>query len=134
SGRPLMRIPGGPGLDDVGKDGRALCEHIMPSYSVRFATASDPSERELSWLDDSFVADLSPDGKAILLNERGEGAGGSSVIYLRGTDGSPAVRLGEGEGFALSPDGKWVLAKNLPAGGKPSTLFLLPTGPGHPGQ
>ena len=43
------------------------------------------------------------------------------MVYLRGTDGSPALRLGEGEGFALSPDKKWVLARQ-------------PTGPGTPAR
>jgi dipeptidyl aminopeptidase/acylaminoacyl peptidase len=43
-------------------------------------------------------------------------------------DGSPAVRLGDGVSFALSPDGKWVLS-GLP---KPPVQFnLLPTGAGE---
>ncbi len=131
--RLLMRVPGDLELDDVSKDGRAIFLHIMyAAFSQRFASASDPSEHELSWLDKSSFADLSADGRTILLNEIGEGAGGGSVIYMRGTDGSPAVRLGAGEGWTLSPDGKWVLAMNAPAVGKPPTLFLLPTGPGQP--
>ncbi len=32
----------------------------------------------------------------------------NAAIYLRKTDGSPAVRLGDGNRPALSPDGKWV--------------------------
>jgi hypothetical protein len=56
------------------------------------------------------------------------------VIYLRATDGSPAVKLGEGVGQAISPDGKWVTAYDPPAAGKAGRLSLLPTGPGeaHP--
>jgi hypothetical protein len=56
---------------------------------------------------------------------RGRGANGS--IYLRGTDGSDAVRLGDGYPEDLSPDGKWVLA--APVGNR-SHWFLLPTGSG----
>jgi Tol biopolymer transport system component len=75
---------------------------------------------------------LSDDGRTVLFDEVGEGTGGKVQIYLRATDGSPAVRLGEGEGFAISPDGRWVLAKSPPAGAKPGRLFLLPIGPGRP--
>ena len=129
--RLLMRVPGSLELDDVSPEGRALLAHHSGSRVVRFASASEPEGRELSWLDESWLVDLSSDGRTVLLNEAGEGSGASSVAYLRGTDGSPAVKLGEGEGFALSPDGKWVLAENLSSAGKPGTLFLLPTGPGQ---
>ena len=45
-------------------------------------------------------------------------------------DGSPPVRLGDGTGNALSPDGKWVAAiVGLITGGK---VVLQPTGAGEP--
>jgi hypothetical protein len=50
-------------------------------------------------------------------------------VYLRGTDGSPAVRLGDGVALALSPDGRWALARSAT---EPRRLFLLPTGAGEP--
>ncbi len=49
--------------------------------------------------------------------------------YLRGTDGSPAVRLGSGFATSLSKDGKWVIS--IPATAPPRQLVLLPTGPGE---
>ena len=50
-------------------------------------------------------------------------------MYLRNTDGSPAVRLGEGISCALSPDGS--LALSIPR--RAATHFtLLPTGAGQP--
>jgi len=58
---------------------------------------------------------------------QGRGAAGS--IYLRGTDGSDAVRLGDGFPEDLSPDGKWVLAAPV---GTRTHWFLLPTGTGLP--
>jgi Tol biopolymer transport system component len=129
--RLLMRVPGGLELEDATRDGRALLNYFTHAQQVRFASLEDPTERELSWLDASQIAQLSSDGKTILLNEDGEGSGSSPVIYLRGTDGSPAVKLGEGVGFALSPDGKWVLASTPLGSGKAASLFLLPTGPGQ---
>ena len=44
------------------------------------------------------------------LYESGAGGGPGYSAYVRGTDGSPAVRLGEGQSVALSPDGKWAVA------------------------
>jgi eukaryotic-like serine/threonine-protein kinase len=83
-------------------------------------------ERELTWLGLSAVADLSRDGSKVLFTELPEGAGEGGATYLRGTDGSPAVRLGDGVAQALSPDGKWALATLT----SPSRLILLPTGAG----
>lgn len=50
------------------------------------------------------------------------------TIFLRKTDGSPAVRLGDGYGVALSPDQKWVLAI-IPS--NPPRSSLIPTGAGE---
>lgn len=60
----------------------------------------------------------------VLFDEMGSGAGRG--IYLRSLDGSPPVHLGPGVGRLLSPDGKWVLARNA------DSLALLPTGAGDP--
>jgi hypothetical protein len=61
----------------------------------------------------------------VLLSEVLRGANGS--IYLRKTDGSDAIRLGDGFGEDLSPDGKWVLGTTVEAR---QHWFLMPTGPG----
>jgi hypothetical protein len=44
------------------------------------------------------------------------------------TDGSPAVRLGDGSASALSPDTKWVVG-GLPR--PPVQLYLIPTRAGE---
>jgi hypothetical protein len=81
-------------------------------------------------LDYSEGADLSSDGKTVLLFESGEGGGPGYSVYVRGTDGSPAVRLGEGGAVALSPDGKWALA--IVHSTTEGQLVLYPTGAGQP--
>jgi dipeptidyl aminopeptidase/acylaminoacyl peptidase len=88
------------------------------------------AETNLSWLDWSFPMDLSSDGRTVLFDEQNAGDGGNYAIYLRGTDGAPAVRLGSGQSLALSPDGKWALARSLTAGA--IDLLLLPVGAGEP--
>ncbi|MGE5414101.1 MAG: TolB family protein, partial [Syntrophomonadaceae bacterium] len=66
-------------------------------------------------------------GKTILINDIGDAAGTAGAYYLRRTDGSPAVKLGEGQGIDLSADGRWVLARAPERG-----LALIPTGTGSP--
>jgi Tol biopolymer transport system component len=51
-------------------------------------------------------------------------------VYVRKLDGSAAVRLGEGTGVAISPDGKWILTRRILT--TPATFVLLPTGAGQP--
>jgi Tol biopolymer transport system component len=86
-------------------------------------------ERPLSWHDYSFAVHISPDGRRVLFSESGEAGGRGYGVYLRGTDGSPAVRLGEGHVFGLSPDGRWALTAPLDGAMR---LVLLPTGAGQP--
>jgi hypothetical protein len=95
----------------------------------------EAKERDLSWFDYSYPGDLSSDGKKLLFDEEGSGgglayskSGGLTyAVYVRKTDGSPAILLGEGAALALSPDGKWVVAQSP---GSPAQLRLLPTGVG----
>jgi len=129
--RLVMRVPGHLELDDISRDGRVLIAHHTVLRAVKGLFLGESGERDLSWLDFSLPSDLSSDGRTLLLTERGEGSGPAPSVYLRKTDGSPAVRLGEGLGIALSPDGKWVLASIERRGSAPPHLALLPTGAGE---
>jgi dipeptidyl aminopeptidase/acylaminoacyl peptidase len=66
-----------------------------------------------------------------LFSEGGDAmrSGEDWVSYLRGTDGSAAVRLGPGLPLELSPDGKWAMV--LGSTRAPSQVVLLPTGTGE---
>ena len=77
---------------------------------------------DLSWLDDSMAFDFSPDGSAIVFAEFGD-AGGS--FYMRKLDGSPAIRLGAGNGMSWSPKGDAVLSWR-----DNNTNEIVPTGAG----
>ncbi len=124
--RLILRVPGELELYDIARDGRVLLAHHTIVRRLLGLGAGQSKELDLSWLDSSWPADVSPDGKTLLITEDGEGGGSMPSIYLRGTDGSPAVRLGDGEGLAISPDGKWALGIRS----KPEGLVLLPTGAG----
>jgi eukaryotic-like serine/threonine-protein kinase len=126
--RVLASITGSLTLHDVSRDGRVLVSQDLNHIGV--IAGSDPStEVDLTWLDWSLLADLTPDGKAILFSEAGEGGGAGYSAYLRRTDGAAAVRLGEGSAQALSPDGKQILAIVHPTADR--QLVTYPTGAGE---
>jgi dipeptidyl aminopeptidase/acylaminoacyl peptidase len=104
--------------------------HESARLGVLAKGPGDSKERELSWLDYSLASDLSPDGKTLLITESGEGGGPGYAAYLRSTDGSPAIRLGEGSTASISPDGKWAISIIHPA--SDPQIVLLPTSVGEP--
>jgi Tol biopolymer transport system component len=125
--RILARVPGELTLLDVGKEGNVLLTRGIDRAGIVGLAPGETKERDLSWLDWSTPGDLSADGKSVLFSEAGEGGGPKYAVYVRNTDGSPAVRLGEGTGVALSPDGKWAVARPNTS---PAPMYLLPTGVG----
>jgi DNA-binding winged helix-turn-helix (wHTH) protein/Tol biopolymer transport system component len=129
--KEMFRESGELTLHDVSRDGRLLITRDVLRYEVlgSFSGAS----RDLSWLDFSRGDDLSADGSNVLITVEGEAAGRNYEVYLRKTDGSPPVPLGEGYGSAISPDGKWVLAVTpFGTASNPAAQFvLLPVGPGE---
>ncbi|MGH9317563.1 MAG: protein kinase domain-containing protein, partial [Thermoanaerobaculia bacterium] len=125
--RTLATAPVGLIVHDISRDGRVLVERWGSQPGIVGLAPGQAQERSLSWFDGSSPAGLSDDGTTMLINESGEATGRAGAYYLRKTDGSPAVKLGEGAALELSPDGKWVLAR-APASEK--NLVLAPTGTG----
>ena len=114
---------------DVARDGRALIATHDGRMGCSCLAPGQGQARDLSWLDGSAPEALSADGKTVLLSELLDGAGKTGSTYIRRTDGSDAIRLGEGYGEDLSPDGKWVLTTEVPTR---QHWILLPTGAGSP--
>jgi Tol biopolymer transport system component len=127
--RVVDRIAGTLTLHDIAPDGRVLLARDDLRREILGVPPGETRERSLSWLDWSRATDLSADGRLLLFSEQGEGGGMVPAVYLRRTDGSPAVRLGEGISTELSPDGKWALALETAS---PTQITLLPTGTGAP--
>ena len=128
--RLVMRGTGGMTLNDISRDGRVLITRDDERLQINCLPPGATKERDLSWHDWSSARELSDDGKTLLIGVSGDAAAYST--YVRKTDGSPAIRLGEASALSLSPDGKWVIASI--ANKSPVQLVLLPTGTGNAKQ
>jgi eukaryotic-like serine/threonine-protein kinase len=127
--RQLATAAGRLNLFDVSRDGRVLVSREDGRLGMIAQPPGADGERELSWLDGPFLRAISADGRTLLFDEEGSGGGQNAELYLRATDGSPAVRLGDGHALALSPDGRWALARQRFK--TPPRLVLFPTGAGE---
>jgi Tol biopolymer transport system component len=127
--RQVYRAPGNMQIQDTLSDGRVLVTVGRTKPSLFGLAPGAAKERDVSWLDWPWVADVSADGKTFLFDEQGDGGGPEYAAYIRGTDGSPPVLLGKGHALALSPEGRWALVLNL---AEPPHLVLLPTRAGDP--
>ncbi len=125
--RQVFSAPGSSDVLDISRSGTLLIAQGDERIRMEMCDRAGTLVRDLTWLDWSLVRDVTPDGRRVLFDETGAGGGTGSSVYMRDTDGSPAVRLGEGTAVCFSPDGRWALglqAKNAPA--------LLPIGVGEP--
>ena len=126
--RTVASAPGSLDLEDIAPDGRVLLAHGSRRPSIMALAPDATEESELTWMDFSWVGDISPDGRTVLFGEQGVAGGPGYAVYLRGMDRSPAVRLGKGMAQSLSPDGRWALAIDL----VDNKMLVLPTGAGEP--
>jgi hypothetical protein len=123
--RLINRLTGSMRLYDIAPAGHVLLSNGMWRAALEVQAPGETAERDLSWLDWSILADLSRDGHTILFNEPREGGGAASAMYLRRLDAPTPVRIADGYGDAISPDGKYVL------GHSGAKLVVVPTGSGE---
>jgi len=127
--RTITNVPGGMWMEDI-RDGAVLAVTHQQRIGIRGEGPGAKEEVELGWFGWSILRDISRDGKKVLFEEQGEGGGPGYTVFLRDTDGSPPVRIGDGSGRAISPDGKWVVT--IPT--KDGALSLVPAGAGQARQ
>jgi len=121
---PTITAPGSLVVHDVGPGGQLIVTNENTRYGVSGRGKGQDVERELTPLDQAWSARLSRDGSfAVFTDGRG---GHDYAVVLRAFDGKPAVRLGDGDALALSPDERWVAA-TLPS---TERCVVYPTGAG----
>ena len=126
--RVVVEAPAWLVVQDMSRSGRVLATVEDSRVGILALARGASQERDLSWFEASRIDDISEDGRVILFVELSYGQGRNPAIYLRRTDGSPAVRLGDGNHPVLSPDGKLVAC--VVSDGPRTSLTLLPTGAG----
>jgi len=117
-------------LHDISRDGRVLFSRDDWRSGIVGLAPGETKERDLSWHDWTVARDITDDGKMVAFDESGEAGEDTGAFYVRGTNGAPAVRLGNGLTPSISRDGKWVLAL-VPAPSGKRNLTELPTGAGE---
>jgi Tol biopolymer transport system component len=125
--RLLARFDGFVKLHDISHRGELLMTRDDYREGIMARAPGSDRERDLSWFDGSGGSDISTDGKLLLLSEFGEAGGPNYAAYVRPMSGSAAVRLGDGYGVSLSPDGTSALVI-LP--GATPRLAIVPLGAG----
>ena len=128
--RVVLPMPGRLTLHDISADGRVLVAIENGRREAVSGTRGDSQERNLSWFDWSRLCGISRDGSFIAFEEQAAGVQGLNTVFIRTTDGAPAVRIGEGRarGNPISPDGEWLAI----AVGTPPHLEIVPVGVGEP--
>jgi Tol biopolymer transport system component len=124
--REIMRLPVPMDIHDLRSDGSLLLAVSNFRHRIAGQTPYLANESDLSWFEFSDQPSLSPDGRFLLSTVFGDPRQ-PNLAYLRDNQRDTAVRLGQGNALALSPDGQWTL---LGTGRLQSDLRLVPTGAG----
>ena len=128
-GRLLLSGPSDLDVQDVLPNGKALVMGVDQRHILMVSTPEFPEPRDFTAMDWEYGTRFSADGKQILFGD--QHSGDLYGVFLRNLDGSPAVRLGDGDPLDLSVDGKWAISR-VPVA--PDQILLLPTGAGEPRQ
>jgi len=120
--RTVLSAPISLAVMDVVGTGRVLVSAETEIRHIEVLMAGSNLPRDFSLLDASSARAITDGGKEVLLSTPAPGA-----VYLQRTDEAAPTRLGDGEGFDLSGDGRWALSI---VKSQPSRVLLLPTGRG----
>jgi eukaryotic-like serine/threonine-protein kinase len=123
--RVAAQSAGGLVIHDISARGQWIATRDDQTRVMMVRAPGSDAERDLSWQDLSYPADLSADGRLLLFTNSGATSGNNYQTCTRGTDGSPVVVLGEGGALDLTDDGRWALA-----GIFPNRIIAYPTGAG----
>ncbi len=126
--RSITATPDNLSVQDISANGDVLLVASAQRREMFVFGPQAPREVEMDSLDWPINRAITPDGKYVLFEESGEGGGPKYSVFLAATDGSSNLRLGDGDGVDLSPDGQWALTSPPQT---PTPLFLVPIGVGE---
>ncbi len=118
-------------IHDALRNGMTLVTAEDGRVSMELVERGKTETRDLSWLDNVYNPRMSHDGSVVMFTDQSSLGGSDYSVYVRKTDGSPAVRIGGGEfGADLSGDGKSALFARADDPGR--RIQIVPVGPGQP--
>ena len=126
--RLALPTPGTMMIQDVSDAGRWLAIREDRQFQVYAHPPGRTDDLDLSWLDQSVTSRMSRDGRLVGLTDASEFASADYATIVRKTDGSPAVKMGDGWISDFTADGRWVVTV-VPS--TPPQLRLYPVGPGE---
>jgi Tol biopolymer transport system component len=117
-------------LQDIAPDGRTLIIAGDTRAEIAGLLAGKTEEQLYEGWNDDSIGGLDANGTIFAGNMQVATIDGEYAAFTRRADGTPPVRLGYGDVFGMSPDGKWVFTRKMT--GDKGRLILLSTGPGEP--
>ena len=127
--RLVAGFPGTLVLCDISPSGRVLIAREQLAARMTGMIDGNPKEQDLSWFDYTTAEGISADGRVVLFDETGEGGGEHHLVYIRRVNERSAIRVAQGYGMAISPDGNWVVTKS---DRDQTNLVFVPVNPGQP--
>jgi Tol biopolymer transport system component len=128
--RVRLRVPVWLRVQDVSSSGEILVTSDVARADLAGRLAGDGHDRNYSWWRNDVIGGIASDGTIFAGNTADAQVNGEYTPFFRRNDGRPPVRLGEGIGSGITPDGRWVVSGTLHR--DRSRLTLYPTGPGQP--
>ena len=131
--RNILQSPGYLWLQDISASGKVLLGDSQEGGGISFHAADShgPAEtvdRPVDVASESNEVDgISADGTELSVTYSGANSGVDYTVYFAKNDGSTPVRIGDGAGIGITPDGKHILVGMASAN---SHLRLYPTGTG----
>jgi Tol biopolymer transport system component len=131
--RTILRSPAYLWVQDISASGKVLLADSQEGGGVSFhgtpghnATGAVDQAVDIA-SETSEVDGLSADGTRLSVTYSGANSGLDYTSYFVKNDGSPPVRIGDGSGIGITPDGKHILVAMASA---TSHMRLYPTGTG----
>jgi serine/threonine protein kinase/Tol biopolymer transport system component len=126
--RMVFRAPGSITLHDISNDGDVLVTFDRGTARVELIEGSDEAPRDRSWREADRLAGFSSN-HALLINGTGDSGGPQGAVYVWQPKEPQPVRIANGLGLALAPDGSKALVTSNQS---PTKISIVPTGAGQP--
>jgi Tol biopolymer transport system component len=115
-------------LQDISASGKALLGNSQQGGGIALHSAQGTVDQFIDVASESSEVDgISSDGTKLSVTYSGANSGADYTAYFVKNDNSPPIRVGDGSGIGITPDGKQILVA-MPSA--TNHLRIYPTGPG----